>query len=229
MARDHVNSHAVTLHGKLVVRCAAEFMTQRQNLHYKISSQHKLKSDDKHIPKSAQIKLELSVEKLNKKGEAFQALSKKHSQVIAKFQLKLNSFVIEAGDLDLVKKQKLTIISFVESVHNISEVFLTYDDRKDIDAHQCSIDIIELYSDNIAVRLNASKERLLEDYKKKTNSEICLPRASPAPRQQTLRLPLLLINLPPQKPLESGPGAFLTRETPQPLLGHREDVLTCLC
>ena len=100
-------------------------MTQRHTLHYKISSQHKLKSDDKHIPKSAQIKLEMSVEKLNKKGEALQALAKKHPQVIAKSQLKLNSFVIEAGELKSFEIQNLAIISLVESVQNISEGFLT--------------------------------------------------------------------------------------------------------
>ena len=55
----------------------------------------------------------------------------------------------------------------MESVHDISEGFLTYDDRKDIDAHKCLIDIIELYSNHIVVHLNASKERLLEEYKKK--------------------------------------------------------------
>ena len=46
-------------------------MTRRQNLHYKIASQHKLKSDAKYIPKSAQIKLELSIEKGTKEGKAF--------------------------------------------------------------------------------------------------------------------------------------------------------------
>ena len=55
----------------------------------------------------------------------------------------------------------------MESVHDISEGFLTYDYRKDIDAHQCSIDIIELYSYHIAVHINDSKERLLKEYKKK--------------------------------------------------------------
>ena len=54
----------------------------------------------------------------------------------------------------------------MESVHNISEGLLTYDDRKDINAHQCLIDIIGLYSDYITVYLNASKEILLEEYKK---------------------------------------------------------------
>ena len=49
-------------------------MTRRQNLHYKIAIQHKLKSDAEYIPKSSQIKLELSIEKGTKEGEAFQAL-----------------------------------------------------------------------------------------------------------------------------------------------------------
>ena len=63
-ARDHATSHAGTLHDKLakiVVRCAADFMTRRQNLHCKIASQQNLKSDTEYIPKSAQIKLELSI------------------------------------------------------------------------------------------------------------------------------------------------------------------------
>ena len=75
------------------------------------------------------------------------------------------SLVIEEGDLDLFKNKKLAIISFAESVHKISEGFLTYDDRRDINAHQCFIDIVELYSNNIAVHLNASKERLLNEHK----------------------------------------------------------------
>ena len=57
-------------------------MTRRQNLHYKIASQKKLKIDKEYIPKSAQIKLELSVEKGKKEGEAFQALQEQHSQVL---------------------------------------------------------------------------------------------------------------------------------------------------
>ena len=72
--RNHVTSHAGTLHDKLekiVVHCVTNFMTRRQNLHYKIASQHKLKSDAKYIPKSAQIKLELSIEKGTKEGKAF--------------------------------------------------------------------------------------------------------------------------------------------------------------
>ena len=59
-AVDHVNFHAMTLHdklGKIVVRCAADFMTRRQNLHYKISGQHKLKTNDEYVPRSVQIKL----------------------------------------------------------------------------------------------------------------------------------------------------------------------------
>ena len=63
--RYHLNFHAVTLHDKLskmVVCCAADFMTRRQNLHYKISSKHKLNTDYEYVPNSAQIKLELAVE-----------------------------------------------------------------------------------------------------------------------------------------------------------------------
>ena len=70
-ARDHVDSYAGTLHDKLakiVVSCAADFMTRRQNLHYKIASQQKLKTDKEYIPKSAQIKLDLSVRKGTKEG-----------------------------------------------------------------------------------------------------------------------------------------------------------------
>ena len=67
---------------KIVVCCAADFMTRRQNLHFMIASQHKLKSDLEYIPKSAQKKLELYVEKGTKEGEAFQALQDKHSQVL---------------------------------------------------------------------------------------------------------------------------------------------------
>ena len=55
----------------------------------------------------------------------------------------------------------------MESVHDISEGFLTYDDRKYIDAHQCLVGFIELCSNNLAVHINASKEILPEEYKKK--------------------------------------------------------------
>ena len=87
-------------------------------------------------------KLELSVEKGTKEGKDFQALQEKHSQVLTECQLKLKSHVIEAGDLDVVKKKKLTVVSFVESIHDISEGFLTYDDRQDITSHQCSVDLV---------------------------------------------------------------------------------------
>ena len=73
---NHVNFHTATLHDKLVkivVRCAAYFMTRRQNLHYNIYSQHKLKTDNEYVPKSAQIKLELAVEKGTKEGEDLQS------------------------------------------------------------------------------------------------------------------------------------------------------------
>ena len=68
-------------------------------------------------------------------------------------------------------KKKLTVVSFVESIHDISEGFLTYDDRQDITAHQCSVDIVELYIDQLAVHLNTLKENLLEEYKKRYEIE----------------------------------------------------------
>ena len=76
-ARDHVDFHSRTLHDKLakiVVHCAADFMTRQHNLDYKIASQQNLKTDKEYIPKSTHIKLELSVEKGTKEVEAFQAL-----------------------------------------------------------------------------------------------------------------------------------------------------------
>ena len=81
-------------------------MTRRQNLHYKIASQQKLKTDKEYIPKSAQIKLELSVEKGTKEVEAFQALQEKNTQVLIECQLQLKSLVVEAGDLDLIGKKR---------------------------------------------------------------------------------------------------------------------------
>ena len=53
----------------------------------------------------------------------------------------------------------------MKSINDISKGFLTYDDRQDITAHQCSEDLVKLYSDHLAVHLNASKENLLEEYK----------------------------------------------------------------
>ena len=151
-------------------------MTRRQNLHYRISSQEKLKTEDEYVPKSTQIKLELAVEKGTNEGEAFQALSEKHSQVIAKFYFQLKYLVIESGDLNIIEKKKLDIISFVESIHDISEGFLTYYDIKDIDAHLCLIEVIEFYINHIAVHLEISKERTLKEYKKKYELEE-MPRA----------------------------------------------------
>ena len=87
-------------------------------------------------------------------------------QVLANCQQKLKPLVIEVGDIELVKKKKLTIVSFVESIHDISEGFLTYNDRQDITAHQFSVDVTELYSDHLPVHLNSSKERLLDEYQK---------------------------------------------------------------
>ena len=86
--------------------------------------------------------------------------------MLVECQLQLKSLVVEAGYLDLIEKNMLTVVSFVESIHDISEGFLNYDDRQDITAHQCSVDLVELYSDHLAVHLNASKENLLEEYKK---------------------------------------------------------------
>ena len=120
--RDYVNFHAVILHDKLakiVVRRAADVMKRRQNLHYKFSSQQILKTEYEYVPKSANIKLELAVEKVTKEGEAFQFFTEKHSQIIYKCQLKLMSLVIEAGDLDLFEEKKLSITYFKELVHNI--------------------------------------------------------------------------------------------------------------
>ena len=88
-------------------------MTLRHNLHYNIASQQKLKSDKEYILKSAQIKLELSVKNGTKEGEAFKALQEKHLQVLTDCQKKLKSLVIEAGDIDLVGKKKLTVVSFI--------------------------------------------------------------------------------------------------------------------
>ena len=48
----------------------------------------------------------------------------------------------------------------MESVHDISEGFLTYDYRKDTNAHLCLLDVIELYSDYLVVHLDALKERI---------------------------------------------------------------------
>ena len=63
-------------------------------------------------------------------------------------------------------------------------------------AHQCLLDIIELYSGHIDVHLNASNERLLEEYQKKyklkdmPNSCVTRPQAkvtsaAPPPAQST--------------------------------------------
>ena len=53
---------------------------------------------------------------------------------------------------------------------------MIYDDRKDINSHLCLIEAIELYSDRLAVHLNASKEIILEEYNKKYKLEE-IPRA----------------------------------------------------
>ena len=99
-ARDHVTSYDRTLHDKLAkigVLCVADFMTQCRNLHYNIASQQKFKSYSEYIPKSSQIKLDLSIEKRTKEGEDLQFIQDKHSEVLAGCQQKLKSLVIEAG------------------------------------------------------------------------------------------------------------------------------------
>ena len=66
-----------------------------------------MKSDDEYVPKSARIKLEMAVEKGTKEGKAFQSLTEKHSIIIAECQLKIKFLIIEAGDINLVKKRSL--------------------------------------------------------------------------------------------------------------------------
>ena len=44
---------------------------------------------------------------------------------------------------------------------------MTHDDRKDINAHLLLIDVIKLYSNHIAVHIDASNEIILKEYKKK--------------------------------------------------------------
>ena len=91
--------------------------------------------------------------------------------MLADCQQKLKSLVIEAGDIDLVGKKKLTIVYFVELIHDISEGFLTYDDCQDITSNQCSVDLTDMNSDHLTVHLIASKERLLEEYQKRYEIE----------------------------------------------------------
>ena len=75
----------------------------------------------------------------------------------------------------------------MESIHDISEVFLTYDDHQDITAHQGSVDVIELYSNHLAVHLNASEKNLLEEYQKRYKIEemptacVTCPQATSTP------------------------------------------------
>ena len=59
----------------------------------------------------------------------------------------------------------------MESIQDISIVFLTYDDRQDITAHQCAVELVELYRYHLRVHLNASQENLLEEYKKRYEFE----------------------------------------------------------
>ena len=115
--------------------------------------------------------------------------------MLVECQLQLKSLVFEAGDLDLIEKKKFTVVSFVESIHDISEGFLTYDDRQDITAHQCSVYLVDLYSDHLAVHLNASKENLLEEYKKRY--EIEEMRTARVTRHQATDTPAVSLPAPP--------------------------------
>ena len=102
----------------------------------------------------------------------------------------------------------------MESIHDIYEGFLTYDDRQDITAHQCSVDPIELYSDHLAVHLNASKEIILEEYQKRYDIEE-MPTASVTHPQATYTLSVPLIAQPAASEIsERGTGAFLMKERP---------------
>ena len=83
-----------------------------------------------------------------------------------------------------------------------------------MNAHQCSIDIFELYSDDIAVQLNASKERLLEEYQKKYElEEMPITRFT---RPQATATSTVHHHAQPA-PIETfgeQPGDFSTKETP---------------
>ena len=78
---DHVNFHSVTLHDNLatiVVSYAANVRKWRQNLHYKVSSQQTLKTNNEYVPKSSQIKLDIAGEKGTKECDYFQYLIETH-------------------------------------------------------------------------------------------------------------------------------------------------------
>ena len=83
----------------------------------------------------------------------------------------------------------------MESIHDISEGFLTYDDRQDITAHQCSVDLVELYSDHLAVHLNVLKENLLGEYQKRYEIEEML--TTRVNRPQATATPAVSLIAPP--------------------------------
>ena len=84
----------------------------------------------------------------------------------------------------------------MESTHEISEGFLTYDEHQYITSHQCSIDLIELYSNHLAVHLTASKESLLEEYQKRYDieemptSRVTRPQATTTPAVSLIAPPI---------------------------------------
>ena len=83
----------------------------------------------------------------------------------------------------------------MESIQDISKGFLTYDDRQDITYHQCSVDLVELYSDHLAVHLNASKENLLKEYTRRYEIEE-MPTAR-VTRHQATATPAVSLPAPP--------------------------------
>ena len=87
----------------------------------------------------------------------------------------------------------------MESIHDISKGFLTYDDRQDITAHQCSVDLVELYSNHLAVHLavhlNALKENLLKEDKKRYKIKY-MPTAR-VTRHQATATPAVSLPAPP--------------------------------
>ena len=80
----------------------------------------------------------------------------------------------------------------MESIHDISKGFLAYDNRQNITAQQCSVDLFEMYNDHIDVHLNNSKENLLKEYKKRYKIEEMLTARVTRP-QATATLAVSLI------------------------------------
>ena len=95
-AQDHVNFHSVMLCDKWsnCLSFAPQISWCGVKIYISRSQVKKLKTDNDYVPKSAQIKLELDVEKVTKEGKALQSLSEKHSQFTSECQFQLKSLVI---------------------------------------------------------------------------------------------------------------------------------------